>query len=87
VYVSGDFNVEIVTHSGEQTTETIQIDYSDDPSDVGIYISWDKPQTYLAAPAEEVETRSSISYMGKAIEVQHKYRGLNWFIRVIGEGD
>jgi len=86
ISVHGNFNVELVTHSGEQDIQTIYLDYSDDPTDTGIYISCDRPQTYLSAPADVVETPSSISYMGKAVEVPPKYQGLNWYIRVIGEG-
>jgi len=85
--VSGNFNVELVTHSGEQGAQTVYMDYSDDPSDVGIYIGWDRPQTYIAAPADVAETHSFISYMGKIVEVPEKYQGLNWYIRVIGEGN
>ena len=84
--VNGNFNVELVTHSGEQNAETFQIDYSDDPADHGIYISWDRPQTYLASPTSIAETPSVISYMGRPVDVPSTYQGLNWFIRVVGDG-
>ena len=84
--VKGNFNVELVTHSGEKNIQTIEIDYSDDPTDAGIYISWDRPQTYLSSPTTIAETPSVISNMGKPVDVPSVYQGLNWYIRVIGDG-
>jgi hypothetical protein len=86
IRVNGDFNVEFVTHSGQQDVGTAQMDYADDPADMGIYIGWDRPQSYLSAQAVIADTRSTISSLGKPIEAPSTYKGLNWYIRVVGDG-
>jgi hypothetical protein len=84
--VNGDFNVEIVTHSDEQDiVGGIPLDYSDSPTDRGVYVFWNRPQTYLSSPTT-VATSSAISHMGKPVEVPSTYQGLNWHVRAVGDG-
>jgi len=86
IMVNNDFYVEIMTNSGVNDTGAMSIDYYVDPAEKGIYLYWDKPQSYLAAPTEIIETHSSVSYMGASVEVPSKYKGLNWYIRATGDG-
>jgi hypothetical protein len=86
IRVNGDFNVEIVTHSDEQDiVGGIPLDYSDSPTDRGVYVFWNRPQTYLSSPTT-VATSSAISHMGKPVEVPSTYQGLNWHVRAVGDG-
>lgn len=50
-------------------------------------IGFDYPQSYLNSPGNRPETRSGYSYMGKLIDPgQKRLEGINWLIRVVGEG-
>ncbi|MCJ7515249.1 MAG: hypothetical protein MUO89_04655 [Dehalococcoidia bacterium] len=52
-----------------------------------VVIGFDYPQSYIDAPSKHAETRSGYSYMGKLIDPgQGRLQGINWLIRVDGEG-
>ncbi|MCJ7515250.1 MAG: hypothetical protein MUO89_04660 [Dehalococcoidia bacterium] len=52
-----------------------------------ICIGLDYPQSYINSPSNRPETRSGYSYMGKLIDPgQGRLKGINWLIRVDGEG-
>jgi hypothetical protein len=52
-----------------------------------VLIGFDYPQSYINSPTNRPETRSGYSYMGKLIDPgQKRLEGINWLIRVDGEG-
>ncbi len=52
-----------------------------------VLIGFDYPQSYIDSPANRPETRSGYSYMGKLIYPgQDRLKGIQWLIRVDGEG-
>lgn len=85
VSVSGDFYVEIVTHSDQFGNEIIAWPSSPDVRPA-IFLGHDKPKPYIDEAVSSDETRSGVSNMGKLVEVTVKYQGFNWLIRVEGDG-
>jgi hypothetical protein len=52
-----------------------------------VAIGLDYPQSSVNSPSNRPETRSGYSYMGKLIDPgQGRFKGINWLIRVDGEG-
>jgi hypothetical protein len=52
-----------------------------------VLVGFDYPQSYIDSPANRPETRSGYSYMGKLIDPgQDRLKGIQWLIRVDGEG-
>jgi hypothetical protein len=85
VSADGDFYVEIVTHSGQFQGEMAAWPWGSEVRPA-IFVGYDLPTPYQASAVSSTETRSGISNMGQAIEVPVKYQGLNWLIRVTGDG-
>lgn len=85
VTANGDFYVEIVTHSPQ-----FQGEIAAWPSGSGvspaIFVGSDRPNPHVGVAISSTETRSGISLMGQPVEVPVKYQGLNWLIRVDGDG-
>jgi len=102
IRVNDDFQVEVVTHSipmkfipGTEIPSP-----GGDPIDIAtmgksvpyefnnvILIGFEYPQPYSSSPSYHAETRSGYSYMGKLIDPgQGRLEGINWLIRVDGEG-
>jgi hypothetical protein len=85
VTANGDFYVEIVTHSPQ-----FQGEIAAWPSGSGvspaIFVGSDRPNPHIGVAVSSTETRSGISLMGQPVEVPVKYQGLNWLIRVYGDG-
>ncbi len=89
VSVDGDFWVEIVTHSEQQFDEEITAWYlSPEVLHPAIFVGYDKPEPspYITAYVAPIETQSGVSDAGNLIEVPVKYQGINWLIRVEGNG-
>ncbi len=83
VSVDGDFWVEIVTHSEQFDEEIVALTWSPAVRPT-IFLGFDRPSPYIiVAP---VETQSGVSNAGNLVEVPVKYQGLNWLIRVEGDG-
>lgn len=52
-----------------------------------VLVGFDYPPSYIDAPSNRPETPSGYSYMGKLIDPgQKRLEGINWLIRVDGEG-
>lgn len=52
-----------------------------------VLVGFNYPQSYIDSPVNRPETRSGYSYMGKPIDPgQKRFEGINWLIRVDGEG-
>jgi hypothetical protein len=52
-----------------------------------VIILFDYPKSYIDSPSNRPETRSGYSYMGKLIDPgQKRFEGIQWLIRVDGEG-
>jgi hypothetical protein len=51
-----------------------------------IFVGYDRQNQYQDVTASSTETRSGISIMAQPVEVPIKYQGLNWLIRVDGDG-
>jgi hypothetical protein len=85
VSADGDFYVEIVTHSGQFQGEMVAWPWG---GEVGpaIFMGYDRPNQYQDVTVSSTETRSGISIMGQPVEVPSKYQGINWLIRVEGDG-
>ncbi len=102
IRVNDDFLVEVVTHSipmkfipGTEIPSP-----GGDPIDIAtmgrpvpyefnnvILIGFEYPQPYSSSPSYHAETRSGYSYMGKLIDPgQGRLEGINWLIRIDGEG-
>ena len=86
VIANGDFYVEVVTHSERSGDEIIPSPWVPEIPPA-IFLGYDKPKNpYISAPVSPEETHSSVSRMGEIIEVPVKYQGINWLIRVEGDG-
>jgi len=85
VTAAGDFYVEIVTHSNEFQGEMSAWPWGPEVRPA-IFVGYDRPNPYETKAISSVETRSGISEMGQLIEVPIKYQGMNWLIRVTGDG-
>lgn len=81
----GDFYVEIVTHSNQFSSQIVTSEWSPEIHPA-IFIGYDRPNPYITSPVPTTETRSGISNMGQPVEAPVKYQGLNWLIRVDGDG-
>ena len=90
VSVDGDFWVELVTQSERSDEEITAWNFSTDVSPVtpAIFLGYDKPEPspYITAPVAPIETQSGVSDAGNLIEVPVKYQGIDWLIRVEGDG-
>ncbi|MCJ7655018.1 MAG: hypothetical protein MUO97_06935 [Dehalococcoidia bacterium] len=85
VSVDGDFYVEIITHSNQFQGEMVAWSWGSEVRPA-IFVGYDLPNPYIASAVSSTETRSGISNMGQPVEVPAKYQGLNWLIRVTGDG-
>ncbi|MCJ7514739.1 MAG: hypothetical protein MUO89_02050 [Dehalococcoidia bacterium] len=85
VSADGDFYVEIVTHSNQFQGETVAWPWGSDVRPA-VFVGYDRPNQYISSGVSSTETRSSISNKGQPVEVPVKYQGLNWLIRVVGDG-
>jgi hypothetical protein len=85
VSVNGDFYVEIVTHSNQFQGEMAAWPGGSEVSPA-IFVGYDRPNQYESSTISTTETRSGISNMGQLVEVPVKYQGLDWLIRVDGDG-
>jgi hypothetical protein len=82
---NGDFYVEVVTHSNQFQGEMVAWPWGSEVRPA-IFVGYDKPNPYIESAVSSAETRSGISIMGQPVEVPSKYEGLNWLIRVDGDG-
>lgn len=85
VSVDGDFYVEVVTHSG-QFSDDIVAPASGPSISPAVFVGIDNPTPYIDEAVSSRETRSGVSSMGKYVDVQIKYQGFNWLVRVEGDG-
>lgn len=85
VSADGDFYVEMVTHSNQFQGETVAWPWGSEVRPA-IFVGYDRPGQYISSGVSTTETRSGISIMGQPVEVPDKYQGLNWLIRVYGDG-
>ncbi len=84
ISTDGDFYVEIVTHSNQFGSD---IGAAPNPDVVpAVFVYYDRPNPYQTTPVPTTVTRSGVSIMGQPVEVPVKYQGLNWLIRVEGDG-
>lgn len=85
VRADGDFYVEIVTHSDQFGGDIGASPWTplDKPE---IFVGYDRPNPYITSTVSTTETTSGISNMGQPVQVPVKYQGLNWLIRVEGDG-
>jgi hypothetical protein len=86
VSVNGDFWVEIVTHSDKLDEEITAWYLGSEVLSSAIFLGYDTPNPYITDIAMRAETRSGVSYQGNLIEVPVKYQGIDWLIRVEGDG-
>ncbi|UCH50475.1 MAG: hypothetical protein JSV54_05500, partial [Chloroflexota bacterium] len=85
VSVNGDFYVEIVTHSDQFGEEIISYPWGPEVRPA-IFLGHDKSKPYIDEAVALGMTRSGVSNMGQFIEIPTKYQGVNWLIRVEGDG-
>jgi hypothetical protein len=85
VSVDGDFYVEMVTHSNQFQGEIIAWPSGSDIRPA-IFVGYDRPNQYISSGESSTETRSGISMMSQPVEVPIKYQGINWLMRVDGDG-
>jgi hypothetical protein len=85
VSANGDFYVEIVTHSPQFQGEIVAWPSGPEVRPA-IFVGYDRPKPHIDVAFSTTETRSGISIMGQPMEVPVKYQGLNWLIRVDGDG-
>lgn len=85
VSADGDFYVEIVTHSNQFQSELAAWPWEIGASPA-IFVGYDRPNPYENLVIPLTETRSGISIMGQSVKIPVKYQGLNWLIRVDGDG-
>jgi len=85
VSAAGDFYVEMVTHSNEFQGEMSAWNWGPEVRPA-IFVGYDRPNPYQTKAVSSVETRSGISENAQLIEVPIKYQGMNWLIRVTGDG-
>jgi hypothetical protein len=85
VSTDGDFYVEIVTHSNQFQGEMAAWQWGPEVRPA-IFVGYDRPNPYQTSTISLTETRSGISDMGQPVEIPTKYQGLNWLIRVEGDG-
>lgn len=85
VSADGDFYVEIVTHSDQFQGEMAAWPWGSEVRPA-IFVGYARPNPYQGSTVSLTETRSGISEMGQPVELQTKYQGLNWLIRVEGDG-
>jgi len=85
VISDGDFYVEIVTHSNQFQGEMVAWPWGSEVRPA-IFLGYDLPTPYESSAVSLTETRSGISIMGQPVGVPAKYQGLNWLIRVVGDG-
>jgi len=85
VSVNGDFYVEIVTHSNQYGGQIASWPLGSEVNPA-IFLGYNRPNPYQNSPISLTGTRSGISNMGQPVEIPVKYQGLNWLIRVDGDG-
>jgi hypothetical protein len=85
VTVNGDFYIEMVTHSNQFQGEMVAWPWGSEVRPA-IFVGYDQPNPYISTGESSTETRSGISMMGQPVQVPVKYQGLNWLIRVEGDG-
>jgi hypothetical protein len=85
VVANGDFYIEIVTHSPQFQGEMVAWPWGSEVRPA-IFVGYDLPTLYQSSGVSSAETRSGISLMGQPVEVPAKYEGLDWLIRVDGDG-
>jgi hypothetical protein len=85
VSADGDFYVEVVTHSNQFQGEIVAWPWGSEVRPA-IFVGYNLPNTYESSSVSLTETRSGISLMGQPVQVPVKYQGLNWLIRVTGDG-
>jgi hypothetical protein len=85
VSAAGDFYVEIVSHSNQFQGQMVAWPWGSEVRPA-IFLGYDLPNPYVGSAVSSTETRSGISLMGQPVEVPVKYQGLNWLIRVDGDG-
>ena len=86
ISVHGDFWVEIVTHSDKLDEEITAWYLAPEVLNSAIFVGYDTPNPYITDIATRPETRSGVSYQGNLVEVPVKYEGIDWLIRVEGDG-
>jgi hypothetical protein len=85
VSVNGDFYVEMVTHSKQLQEGVIAWPWGSEVRPA-VFVAYDRPNPYISQGVSVVETRSGISMMGQPVNVSGEYQGINWLIRVVGDG-
>jgi hypothetical protein len=85
VTTNGDFYVEIVTHSNQFQGEMASWSWGPEVRPA-IFLGYDRSTPYQTSTISTTETRSTISEMGQFVDIPTKYEGLNWLIRVQGDG-
>jgi hypothetical protein len=85
IRTDGDFYVEIVTHSTQFQGEMAAWSWGPEVRPA-LFLGYDRPNPYQGSTISSTETRSGISEMGQPVEVPAKYQGINWLIRVEGDG-
>ncbi len=85
VVAAGDFYVEIVTHSNQFQGEMAAWPWGPEVRPA-IFVGYDWPNPYQTKAVSISETRSGISENGQLVEIPSKYQGMNWLIRVTGDG-
>jgi len=85
VSAKGDFYVEIVTHSPQFGSELVAWNWGQEVRPA-IFMGYDRANPYISSAGPSAETRSSISLMGQPVEIPTKFQGINWFVRVEGDG-
>ena len=86
VRVDGDFWVEIVTRSDRFDEDITAWYLAPEVLRPAIFVGYDTPNPYITTLSAPAETRSGVSYAGKLIEVPVKYQGIDWLMRVEGDG-
>jgi CARDB len=85
VSVDNDFYVEMVTHSNQFQGEMVAWPWGSEVRPA-VFVGYDRPNQYIESGESSVETRSGISLMGQPVQVPVKYEGINWLMRVWGDG-
>jgi hypothetical protein len=81
----GDFYVEVVTHSDQFQGELLAWPWGTEIRPA-IFIAYEKGSPYESSTVSTAETPSGISSMGQSVALPSQYQGINWLIRVTGDG-
>lgn len=85
VAADGDFYVEVVTHGPQLQGEMATWPWGFEVRPA-IFIAYAQPDPYQTITVSQAETRSGISVNGQLVDIPVKYKGINWMIRVVGDG-